>query len=204
MSYRYDPYFLSRRVFSDSQMEAILKPDIWQAIGSTRPYPETWDNCFGEGCPETDLINAISWKETYTVLLSMYLHDGWQMSRPFGLDVRTPLSNPDLTSLLFTIPGALKCTPEYLKPLLVRAAGSGYPLECATRKKQGFALPFDRYFKGELKERLDAFLSGETLLFKGEALRTLERQYAAGKVNWARIWSLFMVENWCQRNQVTL
>ena len=204
MSYRYDPYFLSRRVFTDLQMEDVLKPEIWQAMGSIRPYPEIWGECFGDESLERDQINLISWKEVYTVLLSMYLHDGWQMSHPFGLDVRTPLSDPELTSLLFTIPGELKCAPEYLKPLLVRAAGDGYPLECATRKKQGFALPFDRYFKGELKERLDTFLSGETLLFRKDALRMLGRQYTAGKVNWARIWTLFMVEDWCRRNRVTL
>ena len=204
MSYRYDPYFLSRRVFSNFQMEAVLKPDIWHEMRNVRPYPEIWGECFGDGCPERDLINSISWKEVYTVLLSMYLHDGWQMSHPFGLDVRTPLSDPELTALLFTIPGTLKCAPEYLKPLLVRAAGDGYPVECATRRKQGFALPFDRYFKGELKERLDAFLAGETMLFRRDSLQSLGRQYAVGKVNWARIWTLFMIENWCHRNRVTL
>ena len=204
MASRVDPYFLSRRVFSDAQIESLLKPDIFDAMGKVPDYPETWYKCFGDGCPKDDDINAISWKEAYTVLLSMYLHDGWQLSIPFGLDVRTPLVDPALVSLVFSIPGAMKCAPEYLKPFLVRAAGEGYPVECATRKKQGFALPFDRYFKGELKERLDAFLSGETLLFKRDALCSLGRHYAAGKVNWARIWSLFMIEDWCQRNKVTL
>lgn len=199
-----DPYFLSRRVLSNEQIKCILKRDLSNAVSKLPSYEATWQEYFAIKDVTLDEINAISWKEIRTVLLSMYLHDGWQVSHPFGLNVLTPLVHPKIVSLLFTIPGALKCSDEYLKPLLVKAAGNGLPRDCVTRSKQGFTLPFDRYFNGVLKDEINTFLSGESQLFERKALETLGRQYHSGKVNWSRVWLLFMLERWCKENHVTL
>lgn len=204
LSWLGDPYFLSRRVLSDSQIKQLLKRDLYDEVRKLPSYESVWNDSFAIENGSIDEINAISWKEIRTVLLSMYLHDGWQVSQSFGLDVLAPLVHPKLISLLFTIPGALKCSDAYLKPLLVNAAGNGLPMDCVTRRKQGFTLPFDRYFNGILKGQIDAFLSGDSQLFERKALERLGCQYRAAKINWSRVWLPFMLERWCKENNVVL
>lgn len=199
---RTDPYFESRRIFDRVTINALLRPDLREAVKTVEPYSATWYRTFGRHLP-SEWINATSWKELRTVLLSMYLHDGYQVSRPFGLDVRTPLLDEALVNLMFTIPGEWKCSGEFLKPFLVRAAGAGLPRECVVRPKQGFSLPFDRYFNGTIRDRIDAFLfGGESRLFDAAALASFGRRYRAGKVYWSRVWTLFMLDDWCKRNGV--
>lgn len=204
LAWQGDPYFLSRRVLSDLQIKQLLKRDLYDEVRQLPSYESVWQDVFAIENGALDEINAISWKEIRTVLLSMYLHDGWQVSQPFGLEVLVPLVHSELISLLFTMPGTLKCSEAYLKPLLVKAAGAGLPMDCVTRGKQGFTLPFDRYFNGVLKGEIDAFLNGESQLFERKALEILGRQYLSAKVNWSRVWLLFMVECWCKENRVTL
>ena len=202
-----DPYFESRRIFDRYTISQLLRPELREAVRRAEPFSQVWQRTFGTGslASAADWINATSYKEMTTVLLSMYLHDGHQVSRPFGLDIRTPLLDPKLVSLIFSIPGDWKCSPDCLKPMLVKAAGQGLPWECVVRKKQGFTLPFDRYFNGVMKDRIDAFLfGGDTLLFDPRSLARLGRAYRAGKTTWSRVWALFMVDDWCKRNQVEL
>lgn len=204
LSWQGDPYFLSRRVLSDLQIKRLLKRDLYDEVCKQPSYETEFNDAFAIENVSLDEINSISWKEIRTVLLSMYLHDGWQVSQPFGLDVLAPLVHPKLISLLFTIPGTLKCSDVCLKPLLVNAAGNGLPMDCVTRSKQGFTLPFDRYFAGVLKEEIETFLGGESQLFDTKSLKKMRVLYHDGKVNWSRIWVLFMLERWCKENRVTL
>lgn len=195
---RTDPYTLPRRIYSDAQVQAFLKPELkTQPNAFMKLYLE-------EDIPgKSDLVNRISWLEMQTITPDMWLRDGYQDACANGLGMRTPILDVKLAELLYTMPGALKCTPEYLKPLLVRAAGEGMPLACATRRKMGFGLPFQRYFTGELKGLIDEFLKGENLaLFDAASVRALGRLYRAGRVNWSRVWILFVIEFWCKLHRI--
>ncbi len=200
---RTDPYFEARRIFDRVAVDALLHPDLRTAAKAAEPYSEIWRRTFGRKLPR-DWINATSWKELSTVLLSMYLHDGHQTSKPHGLEIRAPLLDAALLEIMYAIPGEWKCSPDCLKPLLVLAAGEGLPRECVLRPKRGFTLPFDRYFGGAIRSRIDDFLfGGETRIFDAAALARLGRRYRAGQATWSRVWTLFMVEDWCRRNGVS-
>lgn len=207
-----DPYYLSRRIFSDNVILSLLSEDVKDAIadrnrnvGCVSAFPANWLVEVEPVPCKDDMINRISWLEMQTSVRCMYLRDGYQVSRPHDLDVRSPFLDSELIELLYTIPGAFKCDSEILKPLLVHAAGTGLPKECVTRKKQGFSLPFDMYFKAALKDDLERFFNeGESMLFKSAVLSRLWSGYQSGKVSWSRVWSLFVVENWCAINGVGL
>ena len=120
-----------------------------------------------------------------------------------GLAGRYPLMDASLAELLFTIPGVWKCDPQISKPLLIKAAGNGLPDEIIHRPKQGFSLPFDKYCRAGLKDELEAFVrTGGTGLFKQSEIASIWRRYLAGKVSWMRIWHLFVMDDWCRRNEV--
>lgn len=196
MQNRCDPYSLPRKIYGPNQVLSFVRPEL------KMPIPD-FQSCYTSENLPGDLINRISWLETQTVTSDMWLRDGYQTSSAHALGMRTPLLDPKLAELLYTIPGKLKLTPDYLKPLLVRAAGKGLPMDCVTRPKMGFALPFQRYFTGDLKDMIDSFLDGNDLrLFRPEAIRNLGADYRAGRVNWSRVWTLFVAEHWCHQNRI--
>lgn len=195
--WRGDPYYLSRRVFSDRMIASLLKREF-------RDCPD-WFVAVEPAPSGSDLLNRCSWLEVETSLKSMYLRDGYQTSLPHGVEVSSPFLDDGLISLLFSIPGALKVDPRLPKPLLVRAAGAGLPEECVIRRKQGFTLPFDRYFASGLKTELENFfLGGESRLFDSAALARIWKAYKSGRVYWSRVWTLFVIERWCAENGVEI
>ncbi len=195
-----EPYYIPRRILSDWQITDIVKPGI---LDVPRHIEDIQIDLHGE--LPTDLLNRISWLEMQTVVADMWMRDGYQTGSHNGISLRTPLCDTSLAELLYTIPGQMKCDARISKPLLVRAAGDGIPEACVIRKKRGFSLPFDRYFAGEVKNRIDEFLSGNsTMIFKPEVVREVGRRYREGKLYWNRMWQLFMLENWCRQNKVEI
>lgn len=195
-----EPYYVPRRILSDWQIQKLVRPELTAGASAFEDLDLT-----GYSELPTDTLNRISYLELQTVVADMWNRDGYQTSVANGIDVRTPLLNTELAELLFTVPGKMKCDDSISKPLLVSAAGDGLPLECVTRKKQGFALPFDRYFSSDIKDRIDSFLSGDDCrIFRPDSIRNLGRRYRDGKIYWSRIWAPFMVENWCKVNGIEI
>lgn len=202
----YDPYFLTRRQFDEDSIRRLLDIDESRFVEVAKMYDEmqmhvgTKDVCFGD-----DVINRCSWMEIRHNLLSMFVRDGVQTSRCFGLDVKFPLLSKEIVDLMLSLPGEWKCEDDVEKPLLVRAAGCGIPDECVHRRKQGFALPFDRYFKGELRELLEDFVStGGTGIFVHKELKRVWARYLSGRLSWHRIWQCFVLDRWLKRNAICL
>ena len=199
---RYDPYFLTRRQFSPAWIMRLLArgdaPDLVKLYADQMAAVDTAGIDFG-----SDVINRSSWMEVRHDNLSMYMRDGFQLGDAVGLAGRYPLMDATLANLLFTIPGTWKCDPQISKPLLVKAAKDGLPGEIIHRPKQGFSLPFDKYCRAGLKDELESFVrSGGTGMFRQSEIAAVWQRYLAGKVSWMRIWHLFVVDDWCRRNQV--
>lgn len=191
-----DPYYFVRRIYSKIAIGQLLKREL--LCESDFPM-------LGGDAPVGDDLNNISWKEIRTSLLSMYLRDAYQVGSFWGFSFLCPLLDVRLVELLFSMPGALKVDANIPKHLLVRAAGEGIPRECYLRRKMGFTLPYDRYFRGEIKERLRAFyVGGESKLFNKGALAKIKLAYDCGAINWSRLWAPFVVETWCEINRIEL
>ena len=196
-----EPYYVPRRILTDWQITKVVRPEL----NLPPVYPESSLSLLPRMELPGDLLNRISWLEMQTVVADMRMRDGFQTGEHNGISLRTPLCDVKLAELLYTIPGSMKCDNEISKPLLVRAAGDGIPDAVVHRRKQGFSLPFDRYFSGEVKDRIDEFLTGNTTrLFSPEVIREMGRRYREGKIYWSRVWELFMVEDWCRRNKIEL
>ena len=204
---RYDSYFLTRHQFDPDWIGRLLNPDLKLLMSADEivgMYDEmqcfvgTKDIDFGG-----DVINRCSWMEQRHNLRSMYLRDGIQTSSPFGLDIKAPLMDEELVRLMMAVPGAWKCDSEISKVMLVRAAGEGLPAECVSKKKQGFALPFDKYFREGLKDELAAFVNdGGTELFNQREIARIWKLYLEGRTSWMRIWQCFVLDWWIKKNRV--
>jgi asparagine synthase (glutamine-hydrolysing) len=197
-----DPYLLSRRLFSDRQLSRLLSGDI--------VFPDSWEEkAFGRLETESrlyDPINRISALEMQTYMLSTLLRDTDQMSMAHALEVRVPLIDPLLVEFCFTVPGSCKIENGQPKPLLTRPLGDLLPRACVHRPKRGFVLPFQLWLSGALKSEMQDSLAGvaarESTLFEPGALAALWAQYQSGRVNWSRVWAIFVLIRWMQQNRI--
>ncbi len=202
MGYPLPAYFLSRQVFSREQSGALLRDAC--RCGFTEWASAAFDPMIADAGP-LDPLARISWYELKSYMLSTLLRDTDQMSMAHSLEVRVPLIDHRVVELLLRLPGRFKKDARTPKPLLVHAAGQGLPEACVHRPKQGFVLPFEAWFKGCMRQEVQAFcLGGGSEVFDPAGLAALWRQYEAGQVIWSRIWGLFVLNHWLKCQRITV
>jgi asparagine synthase (glutamine-hydrolysing) len=126
-----------------------------------------------------------------------------RMSMAHGLEVRSPFLDHRLAEYVFRLPGDLKVKGLRLKHLLKRAYRAEIPAPILARRKRGFALPLDRWFRADLasfseqmlgrgarvRQRLDNDAINNVLA----AHRERRRNYGHG------IWALLTLELFLRR-----
>lgn len=192
------PYFITRRLFSDSQIQRLLTRDM--------PRSSTWRHEAFDSIEREaqgyDPINRASAFELQTYMRSTLLRDTDQMSMAHALEVRVPLIDRRLVEFLFTLPGRYKLDGTQAKPLLTRSLSGLIPQEIVFRPKQGFELPFQVWLQRSLQEEMqDIFLGkGSDTCLETSALAGLWDQFQSHRVGWSRVWALFMLEHWIRRH----
>lgn len=188
----FDPYFVDRRVFSDSQYDKLLKPELKRKrnLWMEQSYSGMIDKEY------IDNICKISWFEQRSYMLSTLLRDTDQMSMNHSLEIRVPLIDHKLVEYVTAIPKELKVEAKIPKHLLVKAAGNGIPNECIFRAKRGFSFPFEKYLVKDMRDDILHFVNGGSLLYNGRYLREMWSQFEKGNLGWARILIIYLTECW--------
>jgi asparagine synthase (glutamine-hydrolysing) len=74
-----------------------------------------------------------------------------RMSMAHGLEVRSPFLDQALAAYVLQLPGSLKVRRMRLKYLLKQAFAAELPDAITRRRKQGFGIPLDRWFRADLR-----------------------------------------------------
>lgn len=197
------PYFVSRRLFSEVQIQGLLNKNIPDILSWE---PETF-KCIEEETKEYDPINRASAFELQTYMLSTLLRDTDQMSMAHALEVRVPLIDHLLVEFIFTLPGYCKLDAKYPKPLLTRSLETAIPHDCVFRPKRGFELPFAAWFhEGLDKEMTENFSdSGKNSIwpFEQKTITNIWQQFKQGYVSWSRVWAIFVLRNWLKQQGIS-
>jgi asparagine synthase (glutamine-hydrolysing) len=129
------------------------------------------------------------------------------MSMAHALEVRVPLMDHKVVELALAIPGHLKTRPRASKPLLTATVPS-LPVATISRRKQGFALPFDTWIRGVLRDWVEDRLLGKAVRRLGMldpgAVSDAWVAFLKGEqyVSFSRIWTLAVLVDWCERHGV--
>lgn len=120
-----------------------------------------------------------------------------------SLEARSPFLDHKFMEFVAKIPSGLKLRGRTGKYILKRALTNILPDKILKRKKMGFGVPIDHWFRNELKDMAyDTILSKKAIdrgYFKKEALRKILDEHSSGKWNWHNhIWNLLMLELWNQ------
>ena len=118
-----------------------------------------------------------------------------------GLEGRSPMLDHEFMEFAASLPVDLKRRGREGKVILRKAARQLLPAEILDRRKMGFGVPLDHWFRGELRGMAsDLLLSGAGAtrgLFDTRFVRQMLDEHAAGIAPWQdQLWNLLMLEQW--------
>ncbi|WP_298459531.1 asparagine synthase (glutamine-hydrolyzing) [uncultured Cellulomonas sp.] len=158
----------------------------------------------GEGAsdgPRRDVIARMLAADLATWLPDNLLERGDRMSMATSLELRPPLLDHRLVELAFRLPSSVKLRGGTTKWVLKEVARRYLPQEVVDRRKVGFRVPLDAWFRGALRDSVRDRLTGEGS-FVAETLdrtrvRGLIDRHETGRFDEAnRIWTLLCLEVW--------
>jgi asparagine synthase (glutamine-hydrolysing) len=198
------PYFLARALFTPEQRDSLLASTDEGALArASAPLQESLRHARA-----LDPINRVSYLEARCYMLNTLLRDSDVMSMAHGLELRVPLIDHQLADKLLALPGSWKLDRNVPKPLLVGALKGMLPNEIVQRKKQGFTLPFERWLREDLRAEMEAALPKISQgplgsWFNYDSVAQVGDDFLSQRTSWSRIWSLYVLERWCELNSVS-
>jgi asparagine synthase (glutamine-hydrolysing) len=155
----------------------------------------------------TDPVQAWSAMELSIYLRNTLLRDTDAMSMAHGLEVREPFLDHLLVEHVVSLPAKLKLASRAPKPHLV-AAVPELPAAITGRRKMGFALPFDVWLRGPLKQWAEERLLGGIVSRAGCIDAGVVEKMWQGflvdgtRVTHSRVWCLLALLDWMGRHGV--
>ena len=189
----YESFFEIIRLFDDSELERL---------GLTNYNANKfWKNYFDNNVSNAQLFDI------ETLLPNDFLMKSDKMSSAFGLEQRVPFLDYELVEFAFSIPFRYKLKLWNEKYILKKSFKEVLPPMIIKRRKHGFNVPIDYWFKGVLGDLLKEYLVKENhgLYDKEYVFELLTLIKSAGnnyKLNFIlaqKLWSILLFEMWYEK-----
>lgn len=177
-------------------------PDFLAELGAHDPYARLID--LFETAPNLDNVARMQYVDAHYHLTDDILIKVDKASMFNSLETRAPLLDQHLVEYVASLPTALRMRGGSLKRLLKKATADILPAEILTRRKHGFDVPLNHWFRGELlayaTEVLLAPVARQRGMLRPEFVSGLLRDHAHnGLLSHGRtIWALLCLELWFQ------
>lgn len=121
-----------------------------------------------------------------------------------SLEARSPFLDHKVIEFAASLPERVKIRGAETKYLLKKVASKVVPREVLYRKKMGFGVPLNHWFRGEMKDFLRANLLSERFarreIVKSERVKKIVEEHTSGaRDHVSRLWTLLMLELWFQK-----
>jgi asparagine synthase (glutamine-hydrolysing) len=128
-----------------------------------------------------------------------------RMSMYHALEVRCPFLDHRVVELAFQMPVKFKIKGFKTKHILRRMAQRQVPIQTLKKSKQGFMIPLDIWFRGQLNGFIhDSLNHAQALWDRREALALLEEHMSVRQDHALKLWALAVLGLWDQRKQERL
>ena len=179
----------------DRRHRLLAQPDDW----ALRDYAAVWQSSAG-----ADTLDRLLNLNLRTYLLDDLLVKADRMSMAHGLEVRSPFLDTQLLDVALRLPARYHVRGFTRKRVLKAAVADLLPREILTRRKRGFGVPMDRWFRGELGTFVDSVLGDRSARVKGHLLAgevdLLLDQHRRGAANHGQaLWALLTLELFLRR-----
>lgn len=150
-----------------------------------------------------DPLRMVQYLDFKTYLPGDILTKVDRASMAHSLEVRVPFLDHNYVSWTARLPTTTKLKGSNGKWVLKEALRPLLPEQVLFRKKMGFAVPLDMWFRGPLKERIATTVQGNRLkqsgIFSPESLDRVVREHHSGKRDWSPVlWALLMFDGFLQ------
>jgi asparagine synthase (glutamine-hydrolysing) len=194
----------------ESQCRSILNHRLLDVfVKAENPYHGLLKRAFSES-KWAGTLTQVSYAEGRTYMHDVLLNDTDQMSMVYALEVRVPFLDHKLAEYVMGVSDEHKRPNGTPKTLLIESLKGLLPDEVVNRPKQGFTLPFDPWMRGALRdfceERLSAKRVNNRGIFKADQIQDMWSGFLNRRpdVTWSRLWVLVVLEDWLERNDMTL
>lgn len=189
-------------IFNEASRAALYRDEFLAALPDSDPAAFLQSALQRAGA--RDPVTAFSLADLVTYLPCDLMTKVDIASMAHALECRQPFLDYRLVELAASLPAAWKSRRGQGKRILRRAFGDLLPREIWTRRKMGFGVPLDHWFRDELRPLThDVLLSESTRCyeyFRPDVIRRMVEDHEQGRFNHCyRLWTLLMFELWLQR-----
>ncbi|MGY1699106.1 asparagine synthase (glutamine-hydrolyzing) [Geodermatophilus sp. SYSU D00766] len=149
-----------------------------------------------------DLVRRMLYADCHSWLADNLLERGDRMSMAASLELRPPFLDRRVVELAFSLPTPVKLRRGVGKWVVKEVARRYLPDEVVDRRKSGFKVPLDAWFRGgDLRDMagdlLDSPSSFVSDVFDRQAVRELLTRHESGRHDeTSRLWTLMGLEVW--------
>ncbi len=186
-------------IFNESRRATIYRDDFVERLPDSDPFSflgHAWSRARSR-----DVVTGASLADLTTYLPCDLMTKVDIASMAHSLEVRQPFLDYRVVEYAASLPLSLKFRRGRGKLLLRRAFGHLLPRAIWNRRKMGFGVPLDHWFRNELREITHDSLLGESArinnYFRREAVERLVNEHESRQFDHAyRLWSLLVLELW--------
>ncbi len=195
-------YSMLLRVFTDDVMRQVVDPSLAEAAAQYDAVAVYRRHMKDASAAEH--VNRLMYVDLKTWLADTYLEKVDKASMAVSLEARVPLLDHRLVELSFQIPARLKISSRFTKRIFKEAVADLLPKETLEKRKHGFSVPTDPWFRGELRHfAYDVLLDVRTRqrgFFRADAVERLWREHQDGRqVRDNHLWLLLNFELWARQ-----
>jgi asparagine synthase (glutamine-hydrolysing) len=189
-------------VFNESQRANLYSADFLSELPDRDPADFVAAALARAG--KRDTATAASLADLLTYLPGDLCHKVDIATMVHGLECRQPMLDHRVVELAIAMPASLKLSRGRGKRILETAFGHLLPREVFQRRKMGFGVPIDHWFRTTLKDfARETLLSQQALArgyFRPQAIEQLLMEHQSCRFDHsARLWSLLILELWHRR-----
>ncbi|WP_018880157.1 XrtA/PEP-CTERM system amidotransferase [Thioalkalivibrio sp. ALE9] len=159
-----------------------------------------------ERAPTEHPLSLVQYLDMKTYLPGDILTKVDRASMAHALEVRVPILDHQLVEWISGLPPELKLRGPEGKFVFKKAMEPYLPEEILYRRKKGFSVPVAEWFRGPLRERMQAQVLGPRIadsgIFDMDFLKTLVNQHVSGARDHSpALWSLLMFESFLAHSE---
>jgi asparagine synthase (glutamine-hydrolysing) len=156
------------------------------------------------------LQEKIAYLDVHAHLEPRLLRDGDAMSMAHSIELRPVFLDHELMEYTFSLPGHMRMQKKklLLDAMRLLMPPAAYE-EIVARPKRGFLIPYERWLTVELRSAVDATFASERIravgVLRAASVQRMWRRFLVhpARVGWSRIWSLFVLQRWCETMKIT-
>jgi asparagine synthase (glutamine-hydrolysing) len=187
--------------FQEGQRKKLFSADVLRLMQEHDPWSTAAEHLTMRN---GDWLSSLQYWDFQAYLPLDILTKVDRMSMAHSLEARPPLLDHELVEFAATIPPEMKLSGGRTKHVFKEAMRGILPQQIIDRRKQGFAIPLGRWFRGQLSDFVHDLLLSQSSRERGilnpAYVKWLVKDNERGRPQHdLQLWTLISFELWCRR-----